>query len=371
MSVGTIGLLVGGLVLLLLGGSALVRGAADLARAAGLSPLLIGITVVAFGTSAPELAASVVAALRGQGDVALGNVVGSNVLNVLLILGASALVAPLVVAQKLIRVDIPLMVVLSVAVAALGADGRVGRLDGLLLLAAFLGYTVYAVRSARREPDDVRSEYEQAFGEGRPRERSAISLSVGRVLAGLLLLVVGSRLLVGGAVAIARALGVGELLIGLTVVAAGTSLPEVATSILAAWRGERDIAVGNIVGSCIFNLLAVLGLAAALTPGGVPVAPSALRFDMPVMIAAAAACVPIAFTGHRVARWEGALLLGYYVAYVGFLVLGASAHDRLPALSTAMLAFVIPLTVLTLGVSTVRELRRVRGAAPSRDPGGP
>ena len=363
-----LGLLAGGLVLLTLGGTLLVRGASDLARALGLSPLVIGLTVVAFGTSAPELAASVAAALRGEGDIAFGNVVGSNIFNVLFILGASALITPLVVAQKLVRVDVPIMIGLSLAVLGLGANGRIGRFEGALLAAGLVPYVALAVRAARAETDAVRSEYAREYaGPGARRGRRAASFfaTAGAVVLGLAFLVWGSRWLVAGAVGTAQALGASELVIGLTIVAAGTSLPEVVTSFLAAAKGERDIAVGNVVGSNIFNILGVLGLSAVVAPDGVAVSPAALRFDVPVMIAAAVACLPIFFTGHRILRGEGTLLLAYYGAYVAFLVLDAVEHDHLPVFSGIMLAFVLPLTAVGLASAVVQELRARRRRGPA------
>jgi cation:H+ antiporter len=195
-------------------------------------------------------------------------------------------------------------------------------------------------------------------------------LQVGFVAAGLALLVLGSRWLVDGAVELAAALGVSELVVGLTIVAAGTSLPEVATSIVATLRGERDIAVGNVVGSNLYNILAILGLSGLLAPDGIPVAPALVRFDLPVAIAVAVACLPIFFTGHLIARWEGALFLGYYVAYVLYLVLDATDHDALPAYSLAMLAFVLPLTAVTLAVVAVRARTPSAGAPAETTTGG-
>ena len=339
------------------GAELLVRGASRLAIAAGISPLVVGLTVVAFGTSAPELAVTVSSAYAGQADVALGNVVGSNIFNVLFILGLSALIAPLVVAQQLVRMDVPLMIGASVLALLLGLDGRIGRLDGLLLFAGIVAYTFFLIRQSRRETASVRVEYEEAFG-GEARERSSWPLNVGLIAAGLGLLVLGSRWLVDAAVTTAQALGVSELVIGLTIVAAGTSLPEVATSVLASLRGERDIAVGNVVGSNLFNLLAVLGLGSLVAPDGVPVPPGALSFDIPVMIAVAVATLPVFFTGYTIARWEGAVFLGYYVAYAVYLVLDATEHHALDEFGAAMAWFVLPLTALTLVIGVVRAVRR-------------
>lgn len=357
MSPNTVLLFVAGGVLLILGAELLVRGASRLAIAAGISPLVVGLTVVAFGTSSPELAVTVGAAHAGQADLALGNVVGSNIFNVLFILGISALIAPLVVAQQLVRLDVPLMIVASVLVMVLGLDGRIGRLDGLILFAGIVAYTLFLIRQSRRESAQVKAEYDRAL-DGEKRRCSSWLLNLALIGVGLALLVLGARWLVEAAVTTATTLGVSELVIGLTIVAAGTSLPEVATSVLASVRGERDIAVGNVVGSNLFNLLSVLGLGSLVAPGGLPVSPGALTFDIPVMIAVALATLPIFFTGYAIARWEAAVFLGYYVAYVVYLILDATRHDALFEFEAAMTWFVLPLTTMTLMVIAARTFRR-------------
>ena len=353
----TIGLFVAGGVLLIGGAELLVRGASRLAFAAGISPLVVGLTVVAFGTSAPELAVTVESAVAGQADVALGNVVGSNILNVLLILGLSALIAPLVVAQQLVRLDVPLMIGASVLTLLLALDGRIGRLDGLLLFSGIVAYTVFAIRQSRREGPRVRAAYEEALEDQR-RRAGSWPVNLGLLAGGLVLLVLGAGWLVEAAVTTAAALGVSQLVVGLTIVAVGTSLPEVATSVLASFRGEREIAVGNVVGSNLFNILAVLGLGGLAAPQGIPVGPGALTFDIPVMIAVAVAALPIFFTGYTIARWEGAVFLGYYVAYTTYLVLDATAHAALPAMDLAMTWFVLPLTAITLLTLAARAFHR-------------
>lgn len=347
-------LLVAGLVLLVVGADVLVKGASRLAAAVGISPLVIGLTIVAFGTSAPELAVSVGAAWSGKADLALGNVVGSNIFNVLFILGLSALIAPLIVAQQLVRLDVPLMIAASFAVLLMGLDGVIGRVDGILLFSAIVAYTVFLIVQSRKENSAaVQAEYEQEFGVVK-KGRAQMALNVVFILAGLALLVVGSDWLVEGAVQIAQYFGVSELVIGLTIVAAGTSLPEVATSVIAAIRGERDIAVGNVVGSNIFNLLSVLGLSSLVSPAGITVPAAALQFDIPVMIGVALACLPIFFTHYMISRWNGALFLFYYGAYTAFLVLSAMQHPLLPTFSQSMLLLVIPLTAITLVVLAIR-----------------
>jgi len=365
----TVLLLLLGAALLVVGAELLVRGSSRIAVGVGISPLVVGLTVVALGTSSPELAVSLQAAFDGQPDIALGNVLGSNIFNILLILGASAAIAPLVVSRQLVRLDVPIMVGSSFLLFLLALDGRLSRLDGILLFSIIVTYTVYLIRRSRQESAAMR-EAARAAGVPLPgSQRWYIDVAI--ALAGLALLVLGARWLVQAAVAVATALGVSELIIGLTVIAAGTSLPEAATSVLASIRGERDIAVGNAVGSNLFNILAIVGLTAIVAPDGIRVAASALTFDFPVMVAVAVACLPIFLTGHRINRWEGLLFLGYYVAYTGYLLLAAAQHDALEEYGFVMRWFVIPLTVVTLGVQIMRELkqrraRRVRASASKR-----
>jgi cation:H+ antiporter len=373
MDLMTIGMLVGGLLFLIVGGELLVRGASSLAAIAGISPLVIGLTVVAFGTSSPELAVSLQAGLSGNSDIAVGNVVGSNIFNVLFILGACALLAPLVVSTQLIRREVPILIGISLLFGALALDGRIGLLDGALLFAGIVGYTGYSIIASRRETAAAKAEYAAEYGEAQlvPKKTPAqIALQLGYVVGGLVVLVIGARWLVDAAVSIAGALGVSDVVIGLTIVAAGTSLPEVVTSIIATLRKERDIAIGNVVGSNIFNILGILGISALVTPGGLEVAPSIVNFDLPVMIAVALACLPIFFTGFSIARWEGGLFLGYYVAYTAYLVLAATQHDALPAFSNAMLLAVLPLTAVTLvvlGAKAFVDNRRPRRGAGAAD----
>ena len=344
-----------GLALLTIGAELLVRGASRLAALLGISPLVIGLTVVAFGTSAPEMAVSVESAYSGQADLALGNVVGSNIFNVLFILGLCAVILPLRVAQQLLWMDVPLMIGASVFLLLLALDGSISRVDGLMLFGGILLYTVFAIKQGRQESREVVTEYANEFGIRPNRLWDRWPVQVLLVGIGLVMLVIGARFLVDGAVQIAKYFGISELVIGLTVVAAGTSLPEVAASVVASLRGERDIAVGNVVGSNLFNILAVLGLSSLISPDGINVAPAALTFDIPVMIAVALACAPIFFTGHLIARWEGGVFLTYYIAYTAYLILNAKAHDSLPAFSAVMLEFVLPITLLTLVIAYVRN----------------
>ena len=347
-----------GFVLLIAGAETLVRGASRLAVAAGISPLVVGLTVVAYGTSAPELAVSVQSSFAGQPDIAIGNVVGSNIANILLILGISAAVTPLVVAQQLIRLDIPIMIGLSFLVFFMGLDGKIGLLDGLILVIGAITYTVFAIRQSRKETKEIKEEYADEFdGEKVKTAPLQIMIQLGMIVAGLVMLVFGSRWLINGAVVIAQIFGVSELVIGLTVIAVGTSLPEIATSVVAGFRGERDIAVGNAIGSNIFNILSVLGVAGLVTPNGITVSTAALNFDIPVMIAVAVACLPIFFSGYSIRRWEGFMFLGYYAAYTIYLFLNVTQHRALTAFSSIMATFVLPITVVTILVLAIRAVR--------------
>ncbi len=360
MTLLTIVLFILGLVALVGGAELLVRGASRLSLLFGISPLVVGLTVVAFGTSAPELAVSVMSALSGQADITVGNVIGSNICNTLLILGLSAVITPLVVSQQLIRIDVPIMVGTSLVAYFFAFDGAYGRLDGLILFSSVVIYTIWAIRRSRRETPEVGEEYAQEFGLDPEVKKGGgtVVKQISLMIVGLTLLVLGSRWMVDGAITFARAFGVSELVIGLTIVSLGTSLPEVATSALASIRGERDIAVGNVVGSNLFNILSVLGMTALVAPNGVTVSPSALHFDLPIMVATAVACLPVFFVGYQISRGEGALFLGFYVAYILFLVLAATHHHFLPFFSETMLYFFLPLTTLGLTISAWRFWRR-------------
>lgn len=351
-----------GIAALTVGAEILIRGASRLAAMLGISPLIIGLTVVAFSTSSPELAVSVRAALAGQADIALGNVVGSNIFNVLFILGVSAVITPLAVSRQLIRLDVPIMIGVSFLLLIFGIGGGINRVEGLILFIGIIIYTVFLIVQSRKEKNGQTDDYRKEFGKPQRRSPREWIINLAMVLAGLGMLVLGARWMVEGAVVIARAMGVSELIIGLTIIAVGTSLPEVAASVIASIRKERDIAVGNVVGSNIFNILSVLGLSSALSPNGIAVSPAALNFDIPVMIAVAVACLPIFFHGSQISRWEGFLFLGYYIAYTAYLILSSTQHDALPFFSWVMSFFVIPLTVITLLLISYRQWRKDRPA---------
>lgn len=344
-----------GLGALTLGAELMVRGASRLALTLGISPLVVGLTVVAFGTSAPEMAVSAGAALGGSGDIAVGNVVGSNIANVLLILGLSALIVPLAVNEQIIRQEIPIMIGASLLLVVMAMDGRLSAGEGGALFALVVVYTVFLVIQSRRAGQATQDEYAGEMPDAQSKWDAHWAVQVALVVGGLGLLVLGADWLVGAAVAVARIFGVSDLVIGLTVVAVGTSMPEIATSLVAAFRGERDIAVGNVVGSNVFNIFAVMGVAAILADDGLAVSAAARNFDLWVMLAVALACLPIALSGREIARWEGVLFVGYYLAYTAFLVLAAQRHEQLPAFSGIMMSYVIPLTVIGLVVSFVHS----------------
>jgi len=345
-----------GLTLLIVGAELLVRGAAKLALTFGISPLVVGLTVVAFGTGSPEVAVSMQSAISGQVDLAVANVVGSNMFNVLFILGVSAMITPLLVDRQLIRQEIPIMVGTSMLLAAMAWDGAISRVDGLILTALLAAYTLFLIVQSRRFGAKSEDGTEDLPGAGSDWD-ATLPVQAVLIVGGLVLLIVGAQWLVAAAIAFAKYLGVSEMVIGLTIVAAGTSLPEVATSIMAAIRGQRDIAVGNVVGSNIFNILGVLGLSAAVVPGGLVVAPALMAFDIPAMLAVAIACLPIFFTGNLIARWEGAVFFGLYVAYTVYLILAAGQHDALSTYSFVLGTVVLPLCALTIAVIAWREWR--------------
>lgn len=364
MTIFVVGLLILGVILLVIGAESLVRGASRMASMVGVSPLVIGLTVVAFGTSAPELAVSIHSAFNGYADLAVGNVVGSNICNVLLILGLSALVAPLVVAQQLVRLDVPIMIGVSGLMLLFSLDGYINPSDGMILFVGGIVYTIFLLYQSRQEKDaEVQDEYEQEYGP-RPFAWSQMGINTLLLLLGLVGLVIGSRLLVYGAVKIATAFGASPLIIGLTIVAIGTSLPELATSMVASFRGERDIAVGNVVGSNIFNILVVLGATSALTPNGIQISESALAFDIPIMVAVSVMCFPIFFSENLVSRWEGGLLLSYYLAYTLYLILETTDHSGSDAYGGILKFVVLPLTILALAVMTLQSRQASQRKAP-------
>ena len=343
-----------GLLLLLLGAEILVRGASGMARAAGISGLVIGLTVVALGTSMPELAVSLEAGLQNLSDVAVANVVGSNIFNLLAILGVCALIAPLAVARHVTRLDVPVMLGAAATVWLVSLDGRIGAGEGGLMLLLLISYLGFRVWGARRESRELRLAWaSMPESSRRPRWRT-VAIACAMILAGLLMLVLGARWLIAGLLDMAAVLGLSPAVASLLIAAAGTSLPELATSAAAVAHRESDMAVGNIIGSCIFNLLGILGLVAVFQHGGTAVAAQILHVDLPVMVAASAACLPVFFTGHAVVRWEGVALLFYFLTYVAYRILAVAAGRVVPSLRHVVIGFILPLTVLVVVRSVVR-----------------
>ena len=329
--------ILGGFSILAVGAEVLVRGAAALALRFGVSPLAVGLTVVAFGTSAPELVVCIKAALAEQSGLALGNVVGSNIFNTAAILGFVALLRPITCQASMIRREVPLMLgvtlLLVLFVACFGAPtgaegiGRLTRWEGAVLVALAVAYTLLTLKLAKGEAPEVQAEFEADLlplpSQSAERlQSSPLWLNLGLVLLGLILLGVGAELLVTGAVTVAKRFGVSDLVIGLTIVGAGTSLPELATSAVAAYRGESDIALGNIVGSNILNVLGILGVTVAIHP--LDVDASLLRRDLPVLVLLTLLCLPITRSGKRISRWEGGVLFAIYLGYLAYLVVEAS-----------------------------------------------
>ncbi len=367
MTIWTVVALAVGLVCLVAGAELLVRGAASVATRLGIAPVIIGLTVVAFGTSAPELAVSVSAGFGGEGEVAFGNVAGSNIVNILLILGGSAVIGTLAVSQRIIRLDIPLLIGASLLALVLSLDNEIGRLDGAILFAGIVTYTWWLIRTGRNERSEVLEEYDDAVDQLEVEILDKpLPVQIALIVVGLGILVAGSQLLVGSATDIAEAFGVSDLVIGLTVVAVGTSLPELATSFLASMRGQRDIAVGNVVGSNLFNLMCVLGLTGIVSPNAVPVADSSLQVDIPVMVAATIVLLPIIWKRFEIRRWEGLVLMAFYALYVTFLILDSSDSGAVNIVRPiALIAAPLVLLGFTLAAVQARKDRHAAAALTS------
>jgi cation:H+ antiporter len=333
-----------GLAALITGAEMLVRGASRLASAMGISKLVIGLTLVAFGTSAPELAVSIQAGFEGKPDIMLGNVIGSNITNILLILGISAFILPLSVNPRLIKLEVPVMIAITILLLLFVLNGSIVFWESLVLVILLALYLIYLARNSGSSTIEVI-----------PKKKSSKPMSLFYAIAGLILLVAGARWLVDSAVIFAQAAGVSELVIGLTVVSIGTSLPEITTSIVAAIRRERELVISSVIGSNILNILAVLGITGLVLPEAIPVTNALIRFDIMILLAVSFACIPIFFTGHVISRAEGALFLIYYIAYIVYLWLASSDHQVLPAFSYTMLLFVVPITFFTLMMIAIRE----------------
>jgi cation:H+ antiporter len=353
-----------GLITLIAGAEILVRGAARLAGIFGVSPLVIGLTIVAFGTSSPELAVSVQSALAGQADISIGNVIGSNVFNIFLILGLAALIRPIKIAEQLIKLDAPIMVGVSIFALVLALDGWLSRLEGIILFSLLIVYIVFSLWASKKEQQDVQDEYAEEYATKEPKNLKTILKNLFFVGAGLAMLYFGSNWLVEAAIIIARTFGVSELVIGLTIVAGGTSMPEVATSIVAAMKGEGDISAGNVIGSNIFNILGVLGVAAATTPESIPVAVNIIRFDLPIAIFAAVVTIPVFIVDNYISRYDGFIFFSYFVFYNVLVVMRALSNPSVPMLESFLYAY-IPLTFFIFVALAARYLwKRRKSASP-------
>jgi len=305
--------LIAGLVLLFIGAEGLIRGSSNLAIKIGITPLVVGLTVVAFGTSTPELVVSLKAALLGNSSISLGNVVGSNIANIALILGVASLIRPLDVHAKVIMREIPIMIGISVLLLLLLFDGELGFIDGLIFVVGLIVYLVVNVLIARKEKNP---EIDTEFSEGL-KSKLGIPVSIILMIAGLGLLILGADLFVQSAVAIAKIFNVSDAIIGLTIVAIGTSLPELITSIVAAYKNEADIAIGNVVGSNVFNILGILGITALI----IPISSVGISYvDLGVMLVTAIILFPLSRSGFSISRVEGIFLLAGYAGYIYYLI---------------------------------------------------
>lgn len=352
--------LVGGLVALVGGGELLIRGASKIAAAMGVSSLVIGLTIVAFGTSSPELVVSLKASLTGQADLAVANVVGSNIFNILFILGACAAFAPLVVSSQLVRLDVPIMIGSALLMLLFSLNGNIGFWEGAALFSILVIYTIFLIFKSRKESKANKNEEEEVV----KMTPQVILINLAFIAVGLGLLILGGDWFVTAATEIAKSLGVSDTVIGLTIVAIGTSLPEVATSLIATIKGERDIAIGNVVGSNVYNVFAILGLSSMFTPSGLNVANDLLTFDLPLMVGTAVACLPIFIVGLRINRWEGYMFLGTYVLYTVFLILNATEHAFFENYKAGVIYLVGPILLLTLSIisfQAIKQLRNFRG----------
>ncbi len=351
-----------GLLGLLLAGHVVVESASRIGARFGLAPAVIGLTIVAGGTSAPELAVVSQSIVEQDTALAVGSIIGSNIANILLVLGLAVSFGTIRVTSRIVRMDIPVMIGASLLFLILSLDGVLGRLDGLVLVAGVVGFVTWTLRSSSANDKAEGLAMGAKPTRGNPSKMSGVrfTLVVSRLIAGVVGLAIAARYVVNGAEEIAVFLGVPELIVGLTILALGTSAPEIVTTLIAALRGNRDLAVGNAVGSNIFNILLVLGSTSLFSSGGIPIADNAVRLDIPVLLAAAIACLPIVVWDHKLDRWEGIIFVLYYVAYLLFLTLDATGHEAKELFTSVLVLFVMPLTVLTAGVVISRQRQNTR-----------
>ena len=342
-----------GLLALVFGADTMVKHASIISLKMGISPLIIGLTIVAFGTGAPELAVGVYAAWEGQDNLLIGNIIGSNIANILLVLGIGAILAPIAVNRQVIKLDAPIMIGASLLLFALAIDGVLNLTDGLILVFFCVLYLFILLKT---NPQD-NAETMPLTSENNTSQGSLFRHSLW-ALAGLVHIILGSQWLIDSAVIMASALGVSKTFIGLTIVAVGTSLPEIATTVIAMMRGERDLAVGNVVGSCTFNILAVLGISALIAPNNIVVPTTALSTDLPIMLVATLGCLPLFFTHHHLSRWEGGLFLGYYSLYTVYLILHATQSPLATIIGSTFWYALLPLSILMTLWFTTRYYRQ-------------
>lgn len=320
--ISALGLCAAGLLVLVLGAELVTRSGGKLAAQLGVPPILIGLTVVAIGTSTPELVIGIDAALRGVGPLAVGNIAGTNTVNILLILGLSAAMRPLALGMQTIRMDLPVMIVTALAMLAMASDGVMSRQDGAVLLLAGLAYTAAVIVSARGESREVQAEFAKEYevGPRQRRDRRAQLSSAATLLVGMAIIVVSADWLVDSAVRLAQIWGVSDAFIGLTIVAIGTSAPELATTVISTLKNQRDIAIGNLLGSSIYNILVIFGLTALVPPQGIPVTRELMLVDLPIMALVTMACAPVFLSRRQISRLEGCVFVCAYGVYLGYLV---------------------------------------------------
>ena len=349
-------LILGGILVLFGGGELFVAGSTAVALLLGIPQIVIGLTVVSLGTSAPELFVSLISTIRGDDAIAVSNVVGSNIFNVLVVLGMSALVVPLRVRSRLVKRDVPLLLGVSMATWGMASSGRLTWQAGLALLTATVMNVVWEMRTASEHPDES--------GDDLSEGRSTAAAALARLAGGLVLLVVGSQLLVRGAIGAAQALGVSQTVIGLTIVAAGTSMPELVTSLVAAYRGKADLAIGNVVGSNLLNQLVILGVCATVSgERGLAVDPVMIARDFPIMVLTTLACLPIFWTQGVITRLEGGILVVLYGLYLGEQLLLNQAPTLVDEYRLAVLVAGVPLLLAFLSWSVLRWRQQRRGPA--------
>lgn len=322
MTIGSTVLVAAGLGLLIVGAELLIRGAVRLAFSLGVSPMVIGLTIVSVGTSAPELAVGITASLQGNGSITVGNIAGTNILNLLLILCLSAMLQPLPINMQVFKLDLPVMIGAALLLWGLALNGLLSQLEGGLMVILAILYTMALIRMSRAESQAVQEEFSEEYGEagsGRIARQTRLK-DAGLLAIGIWLTVTGANWLVDGSVAIARALGVSDAIIGLTIVAIGTSAPELVTTIIGTIKNEREVAIGNLLGSSIYNILVIMGLTCLASPGGVPVERELILFDLPLMTAVVVMAAPVFWTGKEISRLEGGLGVAGYLAYMVWLL---------------------------------------------------